>query len=112
MFQLSDSIKNNIKSLDNLTGCADYALPRLLYEYGILVYDKRLLEIINSNTLIEHNSNIEIEIRANTLYAIELIKDTLKQKNIYLNSVEIDSIIWNMRTADKHLIPVHKTITQ
>lgn len=111
LFQLSDKIKNNIKSLDNLTGCADYAVPRLLCEYGILVYDKRLLDIINSNTLIEHNSDMEVEIRANTLYAIELIKEALKEKNIYLNSVEIDSIIWNMRILEKHSIPVHKTMT-
>lgn len=111
LFQLSDTLKNNIRTLDNLTGCADYAVPRLLCEYGILVYDKRLLEIIKSNTLIEHNSDIEIEIRANTLYAIELIKEALKQKNIYLNSIEIDSIIWNMRILGRHLIPVHKTIT-
>lgn len=111
LYQLSDTIKNNLKSLDNLSGCADYAVPRLLCEYGILSYNEKLLETITSNTLIEHNSDMEIEIRSNTLYALELIKDALKQKNIYLNSVEIDNIIWNMRTNKKHSLPVHKTIT-
>ena len=111
LYQLSDTIKNNIKSLDNLTGCADYAVPRLLCEYGILNYNNELSKIIYSNSLIEHNSSMEIEIRANTLYALELIKDTLKEKNIYLNSVEIDNIIWNMRTDKEHSMPVHKTIT-
>jgi len=111
LYQLSDTIKNNIKSLDNLTGCADYAVPRLLCEYGILNYNEELSKIIFSNSLIEHNSDMEIEIRANTLYALELIKDTLKEKNIYLNSVEIDNIIWNMRTDKEHSMPVHKTIT-
>ena len=111
LYQLSDTIKNNIKSLDNLTGCADYAVPRLLCEYGILNYNEELSKIIFSNSLIEHNSDMEIEIRANTLYALELIKDALKEKNIYLNSVEIDNIIWNMRTDKEHSMPVHKTIT-
>lgn len=111
LYQLSDTIKNNLKSLDNLLGCADYAVPRLLCEYGILRYDKKLLEVITSNVLIEHNSDMEIEIRANTLYALELIKNFLKEKDIYLNSIEIDNIIWNMRTIEKHLLPVHKTIT-
>lgn len=111
LYQLSDTIKNNIKSLDNLTGCADYAVPRLLCECGILNYNDELSKIIYSNSLIEHNSGMEIEIRANTLYALELIKDALKEKNIYLNSVEIDNIIWNMRTDKEHSMPVHKTIT-
>ena len=111
LFQLSETIKNNIKSLDNLTGCADYAVPRLLCEYGILKYDERLLKIINSNTIIEHNSNIEVEIRANTLYVIELIKEALRKKGLHLNSIEIDSIVWGMRRSISHSIPVHKTIT-
>ena len=111
LFQLSYTIKNNLKSLDGLTGCADYAVPRLLFEYGILSYNKELLQIINSKTQIRHNSIMEIEIRANTLYALELIRDDLKKKNIYLNSVQIDNIIWNMRTSGKHSIPVHRTIT-
>ena len=111
LYQLSDTIKNNLKSLDNLSGCADYAVPRLLCEYGILSYNEKLLEIITSNVLIEHNSDMEIEIRANTLYALELIKDALKEKDIYLNSIEIDNIIWSMRTSEEHNLPVHKTIT-
>lgn len=111
LYQLSDTIKNNLKSLDNLSGCADYAVPRLLCEYGILSYNEKLLETITSNILIEHNSYMEIEIRANTLYALELIKDDLKEKGIYLNSVEIDNIIWSMRTSKEHSLPVHKTIT-
>ncbi|MDO4963380.1 MAG: queuosine salvage family protein [bacterium] len=111
LFQLSNTIRNNIKTLDNLTGCADYAVPRILYEYGILIYNDYLLETINSNKIIEHNSYPEIEIRANTLYVIEIIKEKLKAKGIYLNSIEIDNIIWNMRVLKKHSVPVHKTIT-
>lgn len=111
LYQLSDTIKNSLKSLDNLSGCADYAVPRLLCEYGILSYNQKLLDIITSNVLIEHNSDMEIEIRANTLYALELIKESLKEKDIYLNSLEIDNIIWNMRTTGEHSYPVHKTIT-
>lgn len=111
LFQLSNTIRNNIKTLDNLTGCADYAVPRILYEYGILIYNDYLLETINSNKIIEHNSYPEIEIRANTLYVIEIIKEKLKAKGIYLNSIEIDNIIWNMRVLKKHSVPIHKTIT-
>lgn len=111
LYQLSDTIKTNISTLDNLMGCADYALPRMLYENGILIYSNELLKIIESKKLIEHDSEFEIEIRANTLYALELIKEELRRNNINLNSIQIDNIIWNMRTKLEHIIPVHRTIT-
>ena len=37
---------------------------------------------------------MEIEIRANMLYAIELIKEKLHQKGINMNSLEIDNALW------------------
>lgn len=111
LYQLSDIVKGNVKNLDNLTGCADYALPRLLYECGILKYSEELLKKITSSILIKHNSNMEIEIRANTLYAIELIRENLQKNGVYFNSIEIDNIIWKMRKVKNHLIPVHKTVT-
>lgn len=54
--------------------------------------------------LIEHNSLMEIEIRANTLYALELIKRELNKRNIKLNTVEMDNIIWKMRKNKKYSI--------
>jgi len=111
LYQLSETVKKNIKNLNNMTGCADYALPRFLYEKGILKYNNKLTNIIKSKSLIKHNSNMEIEIRANTLYVIEKIKKHLNDNDIKLNSIEIDNLIWKMRTNNKHFMPVHRTIT-
>jgi len=46
LFHMSETIKNNIKNVNNLCGCADYAIPRTFRDYGILEYSKELAEII------------------------------------------------------------------
>ena len=107
LYRISNTIKNNIGNVDNLTGCADYAIPRIFRDYGLLVYNEELAKLIDSEELIAHDSEMEIEIRANMLYLIELIKNKLNG----INSIELDSIIWNMG----HRIPKksnsHHTIT-
>ena len=106
LYRVSNTIKNNIGNVDNLTGCADYAIPRIFRDYGLLVYNDELSNLIDSEELIEHDSEMEIEIRANMLYLIELIKE-----KVNINSIELDSIIWDMG----HRIPKksnsHHTIT-
>lgn len=109
LFHLSNTIRNNIKNLDNLTGGADYAIPRLFREFGILNYNNELLNIIRERKLIEHNSRMEIEIRANTIYVIELIREYLEKKGIYINSIQLDNIIWGIRIENKDKLPVHHT---
>ena len=111
LFWLSDTVRRNLNNLNNLTGCADYALPRLLLENEILIYNEDLLKTIMDKNLIPHNSLMEIEIRANTLYVIESIKQILASRNININSIELDNIIWRMRTNYNHKIPVHRTLT-
>ena len=111
LFNLSKTIRDNIKTLDNLTGGADYAIPRLFQEYGIFAYKGDLLERIVNKKEIPHNSNMEIEIRANTLYAIELILIELKKRQININAIELDNIIWNMRIRGEGKFPIHQTTT-
>ena len=111
LFHLSKTIKNNIQSIDSLTGGADYALPRLFEEYGILKYNKKLLDKILKGKSIKHNSRMEVEIRANTLYVLELMKQKLKEHYININSIELDNIIWNTRNKQIYKKPPHHTIT-
>lgn len=74
LFHGSETIRKNIKTVKNLSAGADYAIPKILKDKNILVYDKKLLNIINKKKMIYHNSRMEIEIRANTLYVLELMK--------------------------------------
>jgi len=97
--------------LDNLTGGADYAIPRLLHELGIFKYSDVLLDTISSKRLIEHNSRMEIELRSNTLYVFEIMREMLKERGIFLNSIQLDNIVWGIRIQNNNKLPVHHTKT-
>lgn len=89
-----DSIKESVRNDDNMLGCADYKIPQVLRQLGILEYSVDLATLIDEEKEIEHDSEMEIEIRANMLYAIELIKNRLHQNQIDINSVQIDNALW------------------
>lgn len=94
LFEVSSTIKNNINNIDSLLACADYGIPRTLRYFNVLNYSKELNEMIDNKTIIAHDSAYEIEIRANMIYAIELIKEELADKGIIINSITLDDIIW------------------
>ena len=77
-----------------MIGCADYKIPQVLRHLGILEYSNSLAAIIDNKKELKHDSEMEIEIRANMLYTIELIKEKLHQKGINMNSLEIDNALW------------------
>lgn len=111
LYRLSNNIRKNIITIENLTGCADYALPMIFANNGILKYHKKLERKIKNQKLIIHNSKMEIEIRANTLYVIELIREGLLKHNVTYNSVELDNVIWRLRNKEKNCISPHHTLT-
>ena len=111
LYYLSDTIRNNIKNVNNLSGCADYGIPRTFRDYGILEYNNILTKRVDNEEEILHDSNMEIEIRANMLYVIELIKDKLKETGILINSVELDNLIWWMGKKQTKKSNAHHTIT-
>ena len=45
------------------------------------------------------------------LYVIELIKIELKKKNIIINSVELDNLVWLMGKKNNKKSIAHHTIT-
>lgn len=112
LFYMSETIRKNLGNVNNLSGCADYGIPRTFRDYGVLKYSKELKELIDNEKEILHDSEMEIEIRANMLYVIELIKEELKNNNILINSVELDNLIWWIGKKNKDRKSVaHHTIT-
>jgi Potential Queuosine, Q, salvage protein family len=79
------------RDLDRLTMFADNLVPHVLRLDGLLDYDPALLERIEREQLIEHDSREEIEIRACALHAVELI---VAQRAGAL-AADIDSVLWN-----------------
>ena len=57
-----------------LTAAADYKLPQLLREAGILEYQLTLADKVDTSTEIPHGSPEEVEIRASTVWAIQYLK--------------------------------------
>lgn len=111
LYYLSATIKKNVGNVNNLSGCADYGIPRTFRDYGLLIYNDELAKLVDNEEEIPHDSDMEIEIRANMLYIIELIKNKLKSKDIIINSVELDNLIWWMGKKIDKKGKSHHTIT-
>lgn len=112
LFYMSKTINLNLGNVNELSGCADYGIPRTFRDCGILVYSKELQELVDNEKEILHNSEMEIEIRANMLYVIEIIKEKLKTRGILINSVELDNLIWWIgKNNKKRKSPSHHTVT-
>ena len=111
LYYLSETIRNNVGNVDNLSGCADYGIPRTFRDYGIMIYNEELANMVDNEIEIPHDSEMEIEIRANILYIIEIIKERLNSKGIKVNSVNLDNIIWNMGKKMSNRSNSHHTVT-
>ena len=98
--------------IDELTAFADYKLPQVLRHVGILRYGSDLAERIDNQELLEAGSPEEVEIRANTVRAVELIRQKLDSKGKTKMASEIDWMLWNMGQRDIfRQKPYHRTLT-
>lgn len=79
--------------LSSLTACADYKLPQVLRHLGILKYSPSLTEKVDQQQFLSPGSKEEVEIRANTLWAVELLRRNMRQP---LKAVQIDRILWGL----------------
>jgi hypothetical protein len=77
--------------LERLTMFADNLVPHVLRLDGVLRFDRRLVDRIDAEELIEHDSLEEIEIRACALHAVELITAARPGAR----AADIDEILWN-----------------
>lgn len=104
------SLKERITvDYSNLVGCADYKIPQVLRGLGILVYDKELSNLVDNKKELEVNSIYEVEIRANMIIAINLIKKELNNK---VSAIDINDTIWSFsQDKTKKLLPYHLTRT-
>jgi len=97
-------------SINDVTMFADYRVPQILSEYGVLEYSEELKKKIGGHILLEHGSKEEIEIRAATIIAVEMIKETLKSKGEKVNSVYIDWYLWQQGEKLKETIKPHHRV--
>jgi hypothetical protein len=102
----------DLKNIDQLSSFADYKIPQSLRKLGILVYVDDLARKVNNGIPLPKNSEPEMEIRANMIWAVELMKDEISKRIPDIRSMEVDSFLWlmgqNKSPDDK---PYHLTET-
>ncbi len=98
--------------LHELTAFADYKVPQVLRRFGVLRYTADLEAALETKQLIPANSRWELEIRAGTIWACELIRQTLVELGTPLRAFEVDWALW---LTGQHLPPgtepYHRTPT-
>ena len=100
-----------ISDIDELTAFADYQVPKGLLAYGLLGYLDDLARRIERRELLPMGSREELEIRANTICAVEelLCELNRRRKGKKVNAVQMDYHLWKMARDDPR--PYHLTET-
>lgn len=98
--------------IGNLTAFADYKLPQVLRELGIISYRPELAAEVDGLRYLPPGSDREIEIRAMTIHAVEEIRKVFAQAGREATSPEVDNWLWQLGQRDefrKH--PYHRCRT-
>jgi hypothetical protein len=102
----------NFADIDKLTAFADYKLPQVLRHLGIFDYSQALAQKVDQEIYLEAGCPEEVEIRANTIWAVELIRRELERMGKRLRAFEIDCILWNLGQHGEFKVkPYHRTLT-
>eukprot|EP00850_Spirogloea_muscicola_P015034 SM000112S23976 [mRNA] locus=s112:93051:95138:+ [translate_table: standard] len=103
----------SFSNMEDLTMFADYLVPAILREWGVLIYGDRLAAQIDNKLLVPAGSEEEVELRACTVDAVESLRKLLTlHNNQVVLSVQVDWWLWfcglQSRTAmEDH----HRTLT-
>lgn len=99
--------KRKLARLDYLTAFADYRLPQILRAEGLIVYAPALAKAVDGLELIPAGSLKELEIRAATIWAVELLRRRLPGRC----AGKVDNALWLLSQERKGMKPYHRTRT-
>ncbi len=98
--------------LEKLTAFADYKLPQVLRHLGIIRYEPELAELIQRLEHIPSGTPEEVEIRAATIWAVELLRRELGRRGQEVSSAQLDCWLWHLGQDDTYRsLPYHRTRT-
>lgn len=100
-----------LSGIAELTAFADYKLPQVLRELGVLEYSQDLARDVDSLMPLEQGGEKEVEIRSCVIWAVESIKEALKQEGVEALSFQIDWRLWELGQSMALSRPHHRTIT-
>jgi hypothetical protein len=88
----------DLPGMEQLTAFADNLVPHVLRVDGVLRLDPDLAARIEAEELLEHGSPEEVELRAGSVHAVEL----LASADGTLTPAAIDSALWNRGRAPRY----------
>lgn len=95
--------------LSHLRGCADYKIPQVMRNLGMLEFNEELATAVDNLIEIPANTEPEIEIRANNIVVIDYIYHQLKGE---ITRININDFIWLLgQDKSKMTKPYHRTKT-
>ena len=100
-----------LTGLDELTIFADYRLPQYLRHIQVMGLTSDLAARIDSGTELEAGSDEEVELRAATIVAGDLMMTALGDVGIDLAAWHLDFVLWERSHAADVVVPHHRTRT-
>ncbi|MBD3305949.1 hypothetical protein GF339_06165 [candidate division KSB3 bacterium] len=98
--------------LNQLTIFADYKLPQVLRHYRVLEYDRHLATLVDTCQPLAPGSAEEVEIRAATVQAGEIMRQSLAQRGCQIPAFKLDWWLWTLGQNDAaREKPYHRTRT-
>mmetsp|Transcript_511 Transcript_511/g.3690 ORF Transcript_511/g.3690 Transcript_511/m.3690 type:complete len:289 (-) Transcript_511:4107-4973(-) len=105
--------------IESLTMFADYRVPVVLRNMDILKYSATLSRSIEEGSEIPPNSEVEIELRACSIWAVQLLQKLMQEKlnteneGAMVPSIVVDWWLWNVGESERSLSTSkhHKTLT-
>lgn len=97
-----------LKDPENIGPIADCAVPKTLRAMGILEYAPALAEKVDNGVEIPKDSDMEIEIRAQTIFAVKALIEKINfWRDWYLQKpkvtvAEVDYILWSLGRDPKY----------
>lgn len=102
----------DFRGLDQLTAFADYKVPQVLHELGILIYSPELMQSLREYVELPAGSRREVEIRAGTIWAVEALRQELQRHGRVIPAHQIDWLLWDAgQYLGAGVLPYHRTRT-
>jgi len=102
----------DLRRVEELTVFADYKLPQVLRRLGILHYAPHLAGRVERQEPLAAGSREEVEIRAATVWAGELIRQTLVSRFPEISALHVDYWLWREgQRQGANVRPYHRTRT-
>lgn len=92
--------RGRFHDMERLTAFADYKLPQVLRELGVISYRKELAAAVDGLACLEPGSEREVEIRAMTVWAAEKIREAFAERGQSVTAQAIDNWLWQLGQSD------------